>query len=214
MNKSLSFFVYAGLWLLLVLAQTFVTSGAGDAPSVFASPEHYYSIWAVDLYLILLFYANYYVFAPKMIRRRLFAPYIGLVAVAALIGFLIPIVLYSAWQWTMPGVPVGTMPLSLLGVIGAIAAMSLGLAVRSVLEWIKLEDQHKLEKSSLAELEQSLSEQTARAELLEQSLHERTAQLEQLEQSLAEQTARVEQLSSLQVPTAPTSLPQEPTIEP
>lgn len=156
MNKSLSFLIYAGLWLLLVLAQTFLTSGAGDAPSVFAAPDRYYSIWVVDLYLILLFYANYYILAPKMIRRRLFAPYIGLVGVAALIGFLIPIILYAAWQWSMPGVPVGTMPMSLVGIVGAIAAMSIGLAVRSVLEWIRLEEQHKAELVELSSLRQRL----------------------------------------------------------
>lgn len=156
MNKSVAFLIYSGIWLLLVLVQTFITSAAGDAPSVFVSPELYYSTWILDVYLIVLFYLNYYFIVPRMIRRRLFLPYLGAVAVASLIGFLIPIVLYVAWQWTMPGTPVGTAPLSSIGVLGSIAAMSVGLAIRSVLEWVRLEKR-------LAEIEGLLSAERAKA---------------------------------------------------
>ncbi|MDO4706899.1 MAG: hypothetical protein Q4A61_00560 [Porphyromonadaceae bacterium] len=139
MNKSLTFLIYSGIWLLLVLVQTFITSAMGDTPSVLMSPELYYSTWILDVYLIMLFYLNYYLIVPKMIRRRLFLPYFGVVVLASLVGFLLPIVLYVAWQWTMPGTPVGIAPLSSVGVLGAVAAMSIGLAIRSVLEWVRLE---------------------------------------------------------------------------
>lgn len=150
MNKSVSFLIYAGIWLLLVLVQTFITSATGEAPSVFAAPELYYSTWILDLYLILLFYLNYYLIVPRMIRRRLFLPYLGAVVVGALVGFLLPIVMYVAWQWTMPGTPVGTAPLSSIGVLGAVAAMSIGLAIRSVLEWVRLEQRLAETEAALA----------------------------------------------------------------
>lgn len=139
MNKSLAFLIYSGIWLLLVLVQTFITSAMGDTPSVLMSPELYYSTWILDVYLIMLFYLNYYLIVPKMIRRRLFLPYFGVVVLASLVGFLLPIMLYVACQWTMPGTPVGIAPLSSVGVLGAVAAMSIGLAIRSVLEWVRLE---------------------------------------------------------------------------
>lgn len=143
MNKSLAVLIYSGIWILMVLVQTFVTSSSGDVPSVFVNPELYYSTWALDVYLILLFYLNYYVLVPKMIRRRLFLPYLGMVVVASLVGFLLPIVLYVAWQWSMPGVPTGVTPMSSIGILGAIAAMSIGLAIRSILEWVRLEQRLK-----------------------------------------------------------------------
>ena len=95
-DRSITFAVTASLWLLLILLQTLVTPLVSQGiDSVFTRPSLYYSTWLTDLYLILLFYLNYYSFAPQLMRRRLFRAYIWLLAVAALIGLLIPILCYS-----------------------------------------------------------------------------------------------------------------------
>ncbi len=138
-NKTLSASIYAAVWLALVLIQTFVMSAQQGVPSVVQVPKLYYSTWCVDLYLIVLFYANYYGFAPKLFRRRLFTPYVWVVLVAVMLGVLIPIALYVLWGWTTPTTPAGQMPLSSLGALGAVAVISLSLAVRSILEWIHLD---------------------------------------------------------------------------
>ena len=71
-------------------------------------------------------------------RRRLFQPYLWMTLAAALIGFIIPILCYSLWDLTMPGVAEGTVPVSSLGVIGVVAAMAIGLSVRGLYEWDSL----------------------------------------------------------------------------
>ena len=85
-DRSITFTVTASLWLLLILLQTLVTPLVSQGiESVFARPSLYYSTWLTDLYLILLFYLNYYSFAPHLMRRRLFRSYLWLLAVSGLI---------------------------------------------------------------------------------------------------------------------------------
>lgn len=159
MNKSLSFAVYTGVWLVLVLLQSFIISSSGTYEhSLWRAPHLYYSTWVVDLYLIILFYANYYIFAPKMIHRRLFRPYIWLVVLMALIGLILPIVCYGLWDWTMPGTPFDEMPVSSLGVVGAVAVMAIGLSIRSLLEWIKLDGERMGIDSQLSEAKTRITE--------------------------------------------------------
>lgn len=158
MNKSLSLAVYTGVWLVLVLLQSFIISSSGTPEhSLWQAPHLYYSTWAVDLYLIILFYANYYGFAPKMIHRRLYRPYIWLVVLVALIGLALPIVLYGFCDWTMPGVPTGEMPVSSLGVVGAIAVMAVGLSIRSLLEWIKLDGERANVHTELTQAQERIT---------------------------------------------------------
>mgnify|MGYP000845726884 FL=1 len=138
-NRTISVSIYALLWFVLILLQTLVTSvQALDGESVFARPELYYSTWLTDLYLVGLFYLNYYFLAPRMMRRRLYRPYLWMLLVVALIGFLIPLLCYALWGLTMPGVVEGSAPLSSLGVVGAVAAIALGLAIRGLIEWDSL----------------------------------------------------------------------------
>ena len=106
--------------------------------SVFTNPRLYYSTWFTDLYLVVIFYLNYFLLAPRLMRRRLFQPYLWMTLAAALIGFIIPILCYSLWDLTMPGVAEGTVPVSSLGVIGVVAAMAIGLSVRGLYEWDSL----------------------------------------------------------------------------
>ena len=94
-NRTISISVYASVWLVLILLQTLVTTVQGTAEmSVFSHPRLYFSTWLTDLYLVVVFYLNYFLFAPRLMRRRLFQPYLWVVLVAALIGFIIPILCY------------------------------------------------------------------------------------------------------------------------
>lgn len=158
-SRSISFSVYALVWLVLIVLQTLTTTIQGPASvSVFTAPELYYSTWLTDLYLILLFYANYYLIAPRLMRRRLFQAYLWIVVVAALVGLLLPLLCYILWGMTMPGFAEGVAPVSSLGVVGAVASIALGLCVRGLIEWSRLatlSDELQAEKEELeAENEQ------------------------------------------------------------
>ena len=121
-GKRISFSVYALVWLVLIVLQTLTTSLQGtQETSVFHNPKLYYSTWLTDLYLIALFYLNYAVLAPRLMRQRLFRAYLWIVVVAALIGLLIPLLCYSIWELGMPGFAPGVAPVSSLGVVGAVA---------------------------------------------------------------------------------------------
>jgi len=138
-GKRISFSVYALVWLVLIVLQTLTTSLQGtQETSVFHNPQLYYSTWLTDLYLIALFYLNYAVLAPRLMRQRLFRAYLWIVVVAALIGLLIPLLCYSIWELGMPGFAPGVAPVSSLGVVGAVAVISIGLCVRGLIEWNNL----------------------------------------------------------------------------
>ena len=134
-NRTISVSIYALVWIVLIILQTLVTTVQGKPEmSVFTNPRLYYSTWLTDLYLVVIFY----LLAPRLMRRRLFQPYLWMTLAAALIGFIIPILSYSLWDLTMPGVAEGTVPVSSLGVIGVVAAMAIGLSVRGLYEWDSL----------------------------------------------------------------------------
>lgn len=144
-RTTISFSVYALLWLVLIILQTLTTTLQGSAEaSVFHAPALYYSTWLTDLYLIFLFYLNYYVLAPRMMRQRLFRPYLWIVLIAALVGLLIPLLCYALWGWTMPGFAVDSAPISSLGVVGAVASIAIGLCVRGLIEWSALSQEVQL----------------------------------------------------------------------
>lgn len=163
-NRTISVAIYASVWLVLILLQTLVTTVQGTAEmSVFSHPRLYFSTWITDLYLVVVFYINYFLFAPRLMRRRLFQPYLWVVLVAALIGFIIPILCYLVWGLSMPGLAEGTVPVSSLGVIGVVAAMAIGLSVRGLYEWDSLgqevrslREEEKLWKQEREELLQKL----------------------------------------------------------
>lgn len=138
-NRTISISVYASVWIVLILLQTLVTTMQGtEEMSVFSHPRLYISTWLTDLYLIVVFYLNYFLLAPRLMHRRLFQPYLWMVLVAALIGFIIPILCYLIWGLSMPGLAESTVPLSSLGVIGVVAVMAIGLSVRGLYEWDSL----------------------------------------------------------------------------
>ena len=162
-NRTISISVYASVWLVLILLQTLVTTMQGtEEMSVFSHPRLYFSTWLTDLYLIVVFYLNYFLLAPRLMRCRLFQPYLWVVLVAALIGFILPILCYLVWGLSMPGLAEGTVPLSSLGVIGVVAVMAIGLSVRGLYEWDSLgQEVHALHEAEA-------QWQSEREELLQQ----------------------------------------------
>ncbi len=184
MNKIISFFVLLVMWLLLIILQTYTVSYQGAVPNAFEAPELYYSTWLVDLYLIILFYLNYYLFAPMMIRRKLFHSYIYIIVTAMIVGFLIPIICFYTQHWSMPGVVTGQMPISLTGIVGALGVIAVGLALRSIKEWTKLEPQKKELKASVAKIKelhgriQELNTQVQEHQVETRTLEERIQRLE------------------------------------
>ncbi len=188
MNKIISFFVSLVLWLLLVALQTYTIAYQGNVANAFAAPELYYSVWLVDLYLIILYYANYYLIAPMMIRRKLFRPYIYIVIVAMLIGFLIPVALFYAHNLTTPNTAPGQTPISLIGIVGALGVIAVGLALRSVKEWSKLEPQKKELKENLAKIEEQRSE----IELLNTQIQKHQVETRTLEERIQRLEKRVD----------------------
>ena len=101
-NRTISVSIYALVWIVLIILQTLVTTVQGTPEmSVFTNPQLYYSTWLTDLYLVVIFYLNYFLLAPRLMRRRLFQPYLWVTLAAALIGFIIPILCYSLWDLTM-----------------------------------------------------------------------------------------------------------------
>ena len=112
-NRTISVSIYALVWIVLIILQTLVTTVQGTPEmSVFTNPRLYYSTWLTDLYLVVIFYLNYFVLAPRLMRRRLFQPYLWMTLAAT--------------------------PVSSLGVIGVVAAMAIGLSVRGLYEWDSL----------------------------------------------------------------------------
>ena len=76
-NRTISVSIYALVWLVLIILQTLVTTVQGTPEmSVFTNPRLYYSTWLTDLYLVVIFYLNYFFLAPRLMRRRLFQPYL------------------------------------------------------------------------------------------------------------------------------------------
>ena len=152
-NRTISYALYAALWLILVILQTLLTPLLSpEEESVFTQPSLYYSTWLTDLYLVLIFYLNYYIFAPQLMRRRLFRSYLWLLVITALLGLMIPILCYSIWG-------LNAVPISSLGVIGAVAVIMIGLAVRGLLEWDALGVENGELKEEILRLKTQMEEE-------------------------------------------------------
>lgn len=163
-NRSLSPLIIALIWLLLCLAQSFMLAGSSPTtPNFWSDPKLYYSVWLVDLYLIILYYINYHFIAAAMIRAKQYLAYTLVVVLAMVVALLLPILFYHLWGWTIPTAAEGTTPLFAEAMVWALALMAIGLAFRSVKEWIRLSD---LQKSN----QQELNSQTERVKQLEMEL--------------------------------------------
>lgn len=159
-DKFSSIVIYFVLWVAVVVCQILLFQFfSADNQTIFAQPSLYYSTIILDIYIILLFYLNYFFFAPFMFRRKFYKEYIFLAVTASIIGFVIPIIFYSLFSWSMPNSNDG-FPISFLGIVGPLFVISVGLAVRAVVEWAKL-------STIDAEMRSTIAEQNAKIEELE-----------------------------------------------
>ena len=138
-SNSYSWLIYLIAWLVLVLIQSILIGQSTTTATPFwETPSHYLSTWMLDLFLILTFCLNYYYVAGAMMRRRLFGGYVAFVLVIAAIALFMPIICKALFGWQTPTEDLPSVSISWLGAIGAITVITIGLAVRALLEWLKL----------------------------------------------------------------------------
>ena len=138
-TKSYSWLIYLAAWLVIVLIQSILIGQSSTmAKSFWQEPSHYLSTWLLDIFLIAIFYLNYYYVAGHMMRRRHFGGYIAFVVVVAVVALFMPILCKALFGWRTPTQDLPFVTVSWSGAIGAITVITIGLAVRALLEWLKL----------------------------------------------------------------------------
>ena len=137
--KSYSWLIYLAAWLVIVLIQSVLIGQSSTmAKSFFQAPSHYLSTWLLDIFLIVIFYLNYYYVAGHMMRRRHFGGYIAFVVLVAVVALFMPILCKALFGWRTPTHDLPFVTVSWSGAIGAVTVITIGLAVRALLEWLKL----------------------------------------------------------------------------
>lgn len=138
-TKSYSWLIYLVAWLVIILIQSILVGQSSTmAESLFQEPSHYLSTWLLDIFLIAIFYLNYYYVAGHMMRRRHFGGYIAFVVVVAVVALFMPILCKALFGWRTPTQDLPFVTVSWSGAIGAVTVITIGLAVRALLEWLKL----------------------------------------------------------------------------
>lgn len=138
-TKSYSWLIYLAAWLVIVLIQSILIGQSSTmAKSFVQAPSHYLSTWLLDIFLILIFYLNYYYVAGHMMRRRHFGGYIAFVVIVAVVALFMPILCKALFGWRTPTQDLPFVTISWSGAIGAVTVITIGLAVRALLEWLKL----------------------------------------------------------------------------
>lgn len=131
------------LVVILLIQSFYLGKSSPEGVSLWQSPQRFFSTWITDLYLVLLFLFNYSFLAPWFVKRKSWVAYLLSVALATLIGMFLPIVLAQTLGWGTPYNEPNGVALSALGSLGAIAGIAIGLAVRSLKEWILVEEKIK-----------------------------------------------------------------------
>lgn len=185
MNKILSGVIYLLAWVVAILCQSYLLGSNNPLGGFWQVPQHYYSTWVVDAFLVLLFYVNYYWIAPVMIRRSLYKQYIWVVLIAAAIALLIPISLYYIMDWRLPLQQDGQFPFSFWAVLGAITVITVGLCIRGIKEWARRTDQEVALQAEISSLKEQLSSSKKLVQELEGQLleHAREAKIKSLEEA-------------------------------
>lgn len=138
-TKSYSWLIYLAAWLVIVLIQSILIGQSSTmAKSFWQEPSHYLSTWLLDIFLIAVFYLNYYYVAGHMMRRRHFGGYIAFVVIVAVVALFMPILCKALFGWRTPTQDLPFVTVSWSGAIGAVTVITIGLAVRALLEWLKL----------------------------------------------------------------------------
>lgn len=138
-TKSYTWLIYLAAWLVMVLIQSILIGQSSTmAKSFWQEPSHYLSTWLLDIFLIAIFYLNYYYVAGHMMRRRHFGGYIAFVVIVAVFALFMPILCKALFGWRTPTQDLPFVTVSWSGAIGAVTVITIGLAVRALLEWLKL----------------------------------------------------------------------------
>lgn len=138
-TKSYTWLIYLAAWLVIVLIQSILIGQSSTmAKSFWQEPSHYLSTWLLDIFLIAIFYLNYYYVAGHMMRRRHFGGYIAFVVIVAVVALFMPILCKALFGWRTPTQDLPFVTVSWSGAIGAVTVITIGLAVRALLEWLKL----------------------------------------------------------------------------
>ena len=157
--KSYSWLIYLIAWLVIVLIQSvLVGQSVTTAANFWEAPSYYLSTWLLDIFLILIFYLNYYYVAGHMMRRRHFGGYVAFVLIVAVVALFMPILCKALFGWRTPTHDLPFVTVSWSGAIGAVTVITIGLAVRALLEWLKL---NKLTAEQREELIKLRTEVTA-----------------------------------------------------
>lgn len=159
-NKKISSALkYLAIYALLVILQV-VYWILGELPI-------YYSLLVIEFYMIVLFFVNYYIIAPYMIRRALYKQYALLSLFLGGLGFLLPILFYYIWAWSLPGLAKDAIPFSEFAFIGPIAVMLIGLSIRAISEWAAMSDNDAAQEKEIKEKELRIKELEAKLKELE-----------------------------------------------
>ena len=138
-TKSYTWLIYLVAWLVIVLIQSIlIGQSVTTAANFWEAPSYYLSTWLLDIFLILIFYLNYYYVAGHMMRRRHFGGYIAFVVIVAVVALFMPILCKALFGWRTPTQDLPFVTVSWSGAIGAVTVITIGLAVRALLEWLKL----------------------------------------------------------------------------
>lgn len=138
-TKSYTWLIYLAAWLVIVLIQSILIGQSSTmAKSFWQEPSHYLSTWLLDIFLIAVFYLNYYYVAGHMMRRRHFGGYIAFVVIVAVVALFMPILCKALFGWRTPTQDLPFVTVFWSGAIGAVTVITIGLAVRALLEWLKL----------------------------------------------------------------------------
>ena len=138
-TKSYSWLIYLAAWLVIVLIQSILIGQSSTmAKSFVQAPSHYLSTWLLEIFLIAIFYLNYYYIAGHMMRRRHFGGYVAFVVIVAVVALFMPILCKALFGWRTPTQDLPFVTISWSGAIGAVTVITIGLAVRALLEWLKL----------------------------------------------------------------------------
>lgn len=167
-NKKISSaLIYLAISALLVILQVSLIGLYSGVDSIFRNLPIYYSLLVIDFYMIVLFFVNYYIIAPYMIRRALYKQYALLSLFLGGLGFLLPILFYSIWAWSLPGLAKDAIPFSEFAFIGPIAVMSIGLSIRAISEWAAMSDNDAAQEKEIKEKELRIKELEAKLKDLE-----------------------------------------------
>lgn len=138
-KQNLSIILSIVVWFVLMLSHSFVIGAESkDIPYFWQDVSKYLSIWILDLLVIGTWYLNFHLLAPKLIRQRQFVAYVIIVLLFMVLGLFLPLVLYHILGWEMP-IEGGGARVSLYGCMVMLLVFAVGLSVRSLITWIRLQ---------------------------------------------------------------------------